>query len=71
MLAARRSEGQEGEGEVMTEFDLYFVAFYKHDSPQHVVAGPFVDFEDAMSERTRRGERYVIVKTTLPMEYVS
>ena len=52
----------------MSEFELYFVAFYKHDEPQHVVAGPFVDFEDAITERVRRGERYVIVKTILPME---
>ena len=48
----------------MTEFTIYFVAFYKHDAPQHLVAGPFVDRGEAQEAADKLG-RHVVVETTL------
>lgn len=51
-------------------FDLYCVAFFKHDAPQVLMAGPFVDAclaDDWIAENGHDGH-YVVVKTALPFE---
>lgn len=55
---------------------LYFVAYYKHDAPQHLVAGPFVDYDTADLARATRATRtpthpndqYVVVESQ-PMTF--
>ena len=52
---------------------LYFVAYYKHDAPQHLVAGPFVDYDTADLERATRtpthlNDHYVVVESQ-PMTF--
>ena len=52
---------------------LYFVAYYKHDAPQHLVAGPFVDYDTADLERATRtpthlNDNYVVVESQ-PMTF--
>ena len=51
----------------MGEFNLYFVAFFKHGAPQHLEAGPFMDYCDALDDVHRRDvpSRFCIVKTSL------
>jgi len=47
---------------------LYFLAFWKHDAPQCIVAGPWIDPEDALMARLfmENPGRYVVVSTELP-----
>lgn len=53
------------------EFDLYFVAFYKHDAPQCLLEGPFIDEEAARIHiAERKSPLRCVVKTTLPFEVV-
>lgn len=56
------------------DFDVYFVAFYKHERPQQLAAGPFVDLDDAMDKvdllEGNSRSSYCVVKTTLPFTLV-
>lgn len=52
----------------MGQFELYFVAFYKHSAPQHLVAGPFIDYDAAEAHAKLLDHATCIVKTTLPCE---
>jgi hypothetical protein len=53
----------------MNAYDLFFVAFFKHDAPQHLVAGPFLDKDIADSYVDTFGEKnHCVVKTSLTME---
>lgn len=50
------------------EVELYFVALWKHDAPQFVVAGPYLDWSDAHDEAVKRSEpvgaySHVVLKT--------
>ncbi len=50
---------------MMYEFEIHWVALYKHESPQFLVAGPYVDYTSALdraSALTQIGpNRYVVV----------
>lgn len=57
------------------ELELFFIALYKHDAPQHVVAGPFIDMWEAM-EKAKTHERinhypHVVMKASLHLERVT
>lgn len=45
---------------------LYFLARYKHDAPQHLVAGPFLDWSDACMARANHPERDRLVVVSTP-----
>lgn len=55
----------------MTDQIIYYVAFYKHDQPQQLVAGPYVELEEARSEagyRTSTSANYCVVSQRIQVE---
>lgn len=53
---------------------LYAVALFKHDAPQHLVSGPFVNADDAEKAREAADlvddrNSYVVVQTTSELEF--
>lgn len=55
-------------GYATMDVDFYYVAFFKHDRPQHLVAGPFLSIDAAEKAREELGERYVLVSTTQSLD---
>ena len=55
------------------EFDTYYVAFYKHDAPQSIVAGPFTDWSEANDKKNtlESGSKYhyIIVTSKMTCEW--
>ena len=52
----------------MTDY-LYFVAFYKHGHPQHLIAGPFIDENAArLYIANGKSENRCVVQTLLTFE---
>ena len=50
-------------------YDLFFVAFFKHGKPQHLVGGPFIDRETAQSCVDMFGiEKHCILEMPLVLE---
>ncbi len=53
-------------------YAIYFVAFFKHDTPQHLVAGPFMSEEEAQDFiDCHKSKARCIIKTQLPFELVA
>lgn len=52
-------------------YDLFFVAYYKHGAPQHLVAGPFLSENSAQDYiDSHESPRRCVVKTSLEFEEV-
>jgi hypothetical protein len=53
---------------------VYYVAFHKHDEPQHLVGGPFIDEDQARSSCDWFNEfvngRYSVVRSTITIEEI-